>query len=171
MFALGELLYPSMTSTVLLATGLITLTACGGSQSPAETTLIPVTDLPPTTAVTAEPSGLVDERHTGVLEEGDDLQTTDNSFQDPYTFTAVQGASIEIQLHSTEFDAYLMLAGPSGDKIGESNDDVPGTNDARIQLLAPEDGVYTVFANSYRPGETGAYVLEIRATPPLPDDG
>lgn len=114
--------------------------------------------------------GTVDETHQGVLEEGDDRQSTDDSLQDPYTFKTNEGYAIDIVMESSEVDAYLMLAGPDGSKVGENNDEVPGNNNARIQLTAPSSGTYTVFANTYRPGESGAYTLTIRATEPAAEE-
>ena len=61
---------------------------------------------------------------------------------------------------STAVDSYLILAGPDGNKIGE-NDDAAEGNDARIQMVAPSSGTYTVYANTYEAGETGAYTLTI----------
>lgn len=110
--------------------------------------------------------GVVDETHEGVLEEGDDRQSTDDSLQDPYTFRTNEGYAIDIVMESSDVDAYLMLAGPDGAKVGENNDEVPGNNNARIQVEAASSGTYTVFANTFRPGETGAYTLTIHATEP-----
>ena len=114
--------------------------------------------------------GAVDETHQGVLEEGDDRQSTDDSLQDPYTFKTNEGYAIDIVMESSDVDAYLMLADPDGNKVGENNDEVPGNNNARIQVVAPSSGTYTVFANTYRPGEAGAYTLTIRATEPTDEE-
>jgi hypothetical protein len=110
--------------------------------------------------------GTVDETHEGVLEEGDARQSTDDSLQDPYTFKTNEGYAIDIVMESSEVDAYLMLSDPDGNKVGENNDEVPGNNNARIQMVAPSSGTYTVFANTFRPGEAGSYTLTIHATEP-----
>ncbi len=108
--------------------------------------------------------GEVNETHTGTLEAGDDIQQSDGSFQDPYTFRTKEGYHIDIQMTSTAVDSYLMLADPNGNKVGENDDAEAGQNDARIQLVAPSSGTYTVYANSYQANETGDYTLTIRAS-------
>ena len=133
----------TLPSLLALALGLTSLVGCGGA---------------------------VDETHQGVLEEGDDRQAADDSLQDPYTFKTNEGYNIDIRMESSAVDSYLMLAGPDGAKVGENNDEVPGNNNARIQVVAPSSGTYTVFANTYRPGEAGAYVLTIQATEPAEEE-
>ena len=108
--------------------------------------------------------GEVNETHTGTLEAGDDIQPTDSSFQDPYTFSTKEGYQIDIQMTSTAVDSYLILSDPQGNKVGENDDAAEGSNDARISLVAPSSGTYTVLANTYQAGETGAYTLTINCT-------
>jgi hypothetical protein len=107
--------------------------------------------------------GPVGDSHEGILESGDQVME-DNSYFDLYRFDAKQGWQIQIEMTSTDFDAYLLLSDPNASKIGE-NDDAEGT-DAAISMEAPIDGTYEVYANSKNSGMTGAYSLRIRATPP-----
>ena len=109
--------------------------------------------------------GPVQQTHQGRLEEGDAVHPQDGSFYDAYTFETTRGASIVLEMHSTDLDSYLLLNGPDGAQIAYNDDATEGDLDARIALTAPADGTYTVFANSRDAGETGAYTLTIEARP------
>jgi len=110
----------------------------------------------------------VDETHQGTLEDGDSvIEHDDGSFYDHYTFRAKEGWQINITMSSDDFDTYLWLVQASTDTFSEDavliqNDDADGTNSA-ISLAAPVTGPYTVIANSFAAGETGAYTLRIVA--------
>jgi hypothetical protein len=93
----------------------------------------------------------------GRLESGDrTLQS--GEYEDRYTFEGESGQAVTIDLHSTEFDPYLMLIAPSDEQ--EENDDYEGdTTRSRIDTTLAESGTYTVSVTSYSAGETGAYVL------------
>jgi hypothetical protein len=85
----------------------------------------------------------------------------DNSFYDAWTFEGVAGQTVQITLQSTAFDTYLFLLDPNGLEL-EENDDYPGGGtDSRITLELTDSGTYTIYANSYDPGETGAYNLQL----------
>lgn len=111
--------------------------------------------------------GDVNETHEGTLEEGDEVQSTDGSWQDIYEFSTKEGYHIDIQMNSPAFNTYLMLSGPDGTKIAEEDGGGEGTN-ARIRAVAPTKGTYVVYANSNSAGETGAYTLTIRASETAP---
>lgn len=109
--------------------------------------------------------GNVNETHSGALEASDPTRPEDGSYYDEYTFSTKSGAAVEITMTSTALDPYLLVVGPG---VDEQNDDmVPGSNlNAQVRFTAPQNGTFTVHANSAGAGETGAYTLTIRATMP-----
>ncbi|NER81837.1 MAG: tetratricopeptide repeat protein, partial [Leptolyngbya sp. SIO1D8] len=92
----------------------------------------------------------------GRLETGD-ATLDDKSFYDTYTFEAEAGQTVIITLESAEFDTYLFLFDPDGNKIAE-NDDHRGTN-SQIYTTLSTPGTYTVLVNSYAARATGNYTL------------
>jgi hypothetical protein len=100
----------------------------------------------------------------GTLDEIDVL-LEDGSPYDVWTFSATAGQRITITLRSEDFDAYLAVG---RDEDGEwmeltSNDDVVGQNgrDARVVMVAPDTGEYSIRANTFPLQPTGAYVLTV----------
>ena len=81
-----------------------------------------------------------------------------------YSFTLETPAAVEIDLVSTEFDAWLALregADVEGRGLVQDDDGGQGTN-SRIDT-ALSAGTYTIEATSYGPGETGAFSLTVTA--------
>jgi hypothetical protein len=116
---------------------------------------------------------VVDVTHQGSLAAGDPVYDEDQSFYDEYTFYTRAGYTITVAQLSTEFDSYTWLISPSGDSLLQVDDSAPmgaaggaTSQDALIQLEAPQTGTYTVRANSYQGGVTGAYTVRIVTTPP-----
>lgn len=79
--------------------------------------------------------------------------------QHHYTLQRTGDAPLRLTLKSNGpgLDPYLYVRSPSG-RVYE-NDDANGTLDAALEILAPEAGLYDVWATSYRLGGTGAYAL------------
>lgn len=124
-------------------------------------------------ALTACNNPLVDVTHEGTLAQGDMVYEEDQSFYDEYTFYTRAGYTITVAQLSTEFDSYTWLISPSGDSLMQVDDSAPAgseggatSQDALIQLEAPQTGTYTVRANSYQGGATGAYTVRIVTTAP-----
>lgn len=82
----------------------------------------------------------------------------DQSYFDAYIFEGQAGQVVEIVMESGDVDSYLMLFGPNGEGIAE-DDDSYGNSNAYITVTLPEDGVYTIFANTYEAGEMGRYQI------------
>ena len=81
-----------------------------------------------------------------------------------YSFTLATAGSVEIDLVSSEFDAWLTLregADVSGRALLHDDDGGQGTN-ARIET-GLSAGTYTIEATSFAPGETGAFTLTVTA--------
>lgn len=96
---------------------------------------------------------------SGTLSAGDDTLSS-GEFVHLYTFDGTSGELVVIDLRSSEFDPYLILRKPDGSQ--EENDDHEGNaSRSLLSLTLPLTGTYEVLVTSYRPGETGAYALEI----------
>ena len=80
---------------------------------------------------------------------------------DRYSFTGTAGQRVALWLTSSDFDAYLLLLGPTGTVLQE-NDDADRSN-ARVPdtgfYTLPATGIYVVEVTSYR-GNPGAYTLQ-----------
>ncbi|MGD2216028.1 MAG: pre-peptidase C-terminal domain-containing protein [Gemmatimonadales bacterium] len=100
---------------------------------------------------------------SGQLEAGD-RQLTTGEYGDVYVFDGAPGQAVTIDMTSNEFDTYLQLQTPAGEKI--DNDDYEGRSDSRIDITLREDGRYRILTTSYRPGETGSYQLALRTGTP-----
>ena len=99
------------------------------------------------------------QRQTGSLGAGDGQLQSGELF-DRYTYDFTAGQSVTLRASSTELDTYLIVRTPSGRQ--EDNDDVqPGNTNSQIDLHVTESGTHQVMVTSYRPGETGSYVLEV----------
>lgn len=70
------------------------------------------------------------------------------------------GNRLSIVMQSTDFDAFLYLAGPGLNEI-LTDDDGGGGTDAKIDVTLPADGPYTVVAGAYSSGSFGAYNLRV----------
>src|SRR5205814_1343809 len=65
----------------------------------------------------------------------------------------------EINLKSTDFDAYLRLEDSAGKQLAE-DDDSGGNLDSKIVFKAPKDDTYKIIATTFAPA-TGNYTLTV----------
>ena len=93
-----------------------------------------------------------------------DCVLPDGTFADAWLLTLDDPAIVEIEMGSADFDAYLILTDTDLDIIAEDDDGGQG-NDALIWRPLPA-GTYLVWANSWQPGEKGAYELSVRLAQP-----
>ena len=93
---------------------------------------------------------------TGTLSIGDRTLSA-GEYYDLYYFVGQRNQSVRIDLESEEFDTYLILGPPESAQIDV--DDSRGTTNSYLEMLLPEDGLYTVSVTSYAPAETGSYQL------------
>lgn len=97
----------------------------------------------------------------GLLNSGD-ARLEDGSLFDRYVFEGSSGQRITIILESRDFDPYLILIAPNGERINE-NDDISRSNlNSRLVVNLPVSGTYTVYANSYDATKSGQYDITIR---------
>lgn len=98
-----------------------------------------------------------------------DCPLDDGSFYDVYSFSATAGTQVSVSM-SAAFDTFLFLNNPDGSVLTVDDDGGGGSN-SRIPpgsgfITLPTTGTYTIWANSYDPGVTGAYSLTLNGTPP-----
>lgn len=104
------------------------------------------------------------------------LSTTDcrapfrPSFGDLWTLTLSDTTTVQFDLQSSSFDAYLGLLNAAGAVVATDDDGGGSLNSRIVRRLPP--GSYAVWAASFGDGETGAYTLRaqvsagaLRATP------
>ncbi|MGD1899437.1 MAG: trypsin-like peptidase domain-containing protein [Phormidesmis sp.] len=97
---------------------------------------------------------------SGQLTRDSAVLPTDNSYYDAYSFEGQRGQQVAIEMSSASIDAYLILLSPQGRDLIQ-DDDSGGNSNARLTFTLPEDGTYTVLANSYGSRETGSYSLRV----------
>ncbi len=120
----------------------------------------PAAGAPPPVAAPAGGTTLVAGRATQGQLEPSDTRLRSGEFTDVYTFSGTRGQRATISLNSDQFDPYLILNHPDGTQV--DNDDAgDGSLNSQLSLVLPADGVYTVTATSYQPGEAGAYTLNV----------
>jgi hypothetical protein len=95
--------------------------------------------------------------------EGNLTQTVETlaqgEFVHHYEFQASPGETVEFELSSAEFDAYLILEDEFGTWIEQNDDKDESTLDSRISMILPRGGTYRLLVTTYDGGETGRYVL------------
>jgi len=109
-------------------------------------------------ASVASANTLLDE--SGALLSGDAI-LDDGSLYDQYTFTASSGQYVTIFLESDDFDPYLILLDPNGERISENDDISRANRNSRLVVNLTSTGLYTAVANSYQSGNSGEYVIRV----------
>ena len=106
----------------------------------------------------------MDQTFTGGLDERDQrLQS--GEYMEVHTFDGEAGEPIRVEMSSSDFDTYLIVEAPSGDRLdnddAEMADGGADTGRSVVEFAMTESGRYRVIATSYRPGETGAYQIHL----------
>lgn len=101
----------------------------------------------------------------GKLDRSSSTLPSDNSYFNAYTFEGRAGQRVVIEMNSSEIDPYLILLASDGQDIAQ-DDDGGGGSSSRVEVALPEDGTYTILANSSGSGETGSYNLRVAAASP-----
>lgn len=107
----------------------------------------------------AKADTLLDE--SGELLSGDAI-LDDGSLYDQYTFDGDSGQYVTISLESDEFDPYLILLDPNGERISENDDINRANRNSRLVVNLPSSGLYTAVANSYESGNSGEYDIKVQ---------
>jgi serine/threonine protein kinase len=106
------------------------------------------------------------ESFESALDEGDICRGSlenlmGNTFCEKYTFEAKSGQQVIIKMNSEQFDPYLILQSPDGEKLKVNGDITPDNWNSEIVVNLPIDGSYTALAKTSSVGESGKYSLEI----------
>lgn len=95
-----------------------------------------------------------------------DCALEDGSFMDQFQIGITANGRIQIDVTSTEFDAYLILylrnANGTKTAVGADNNSAGGTN-ARITRDVVAGETYIIGANSLLPSVTGAYQVSVQS--------
>jgi len=91
----------------------------------------------------------------------DDPKLSDGSVYQAWTYMGQVGESIQVDVTSTDFDAYAIIQDANGSKVAADDDSGGGTN-ARITFTLPYTGAYRLIANTYRQGQYGSFSLSVR---------
>jgi hypothetical protein len=89
--------------------------------------------------------------------DGTETEASGNGFIDCYAFHVDAGATVIVDMTSSEVDTFLKLKGPTG--LVEQNDDVPGSTDSRLAFRADVSGTYYITATTYHSDEIGRYSI------------
>lgn len=90
---------------------------------------------------------------------------------DAYVLTLTVGQRIEIEMVSSDFDAYLELYGPGedgSDPVAVDDDGAGDGTDARLRYTVTTDGTYTLRARAFDDETFGSYRLTTVERPPAP---
>ena len=79
------------------------------------------------------------------------------------TFMGTAGQTVQIDMLSSDFDAYLYLKDQNGNTLAHDDDGGGGRNARIIQTLS-YSGMYQIYANTVGRGETGSFTLQLRAS-------
>ena len=149
------------------ATVTVTATDAGGSNGTATQTFsVTVRSAPTPDGCTVEVLGTLTGTVTRTGTLADDCVSPNFSGELArfYSFTLETAVSVEIDLVSPDFDAWLALregADAEGRALVQDDDGGQGTNSRIATALSA--GTYTIEATSYGPGDTGAFTLTLTA--------
>jgi len=90
-----------------------------------------------------------------------DARLADNSIFQAWTYYGQAGETVQLEVLSSDFDAYAVIQDASGNVLARDDDSGERTN-ALIRYTLPYTGLYRMIANTYRQGATGAYTLILR---------
>ena len=94
-----------------------------------------------------------------------DCTLSDGSYADMYSFPATAGRAVQIDMSSSAFDTYLMLANSSLSLLA-SNDDGGGGLNSRITYTPTSSGTLVIIANSLSAGAAGSYNVALQCATP-----
>jgi DUF971 family protein len=97
--------------------------------------------------------------YSGSLDNGD-TSYDKGEYYDSWNFEGEADQIVAIDLYSEEFDTYLVLKFPDGDREVNDDSNIDGTSSQIVRRL-PATGTYTVRVTSYEVEESGAYTLRI----------
>jgi hypothetical protein len=79
-----------------------------------------------------------------------------------YTFRGNAGETVEIEMRSEDFDAFLHLGRVGGEEPLATNDDGPDSTDSLLRFRLPDTATYVILASALHGGEEGEFTLSLR---------
>ncbi|WP_019503363.1 protein kinase [Pleurocapsa sp. PCC 7319] len=79
-----------------------------------------------------------------------------------YFFSGERGQTITIEMNSQQFDSYLVIRQPDGNKLAINNDISPQDWNSRITVNLPRSGQYKAIARTSAVGESGKYTIRAK---------
>ena len=86
----------------------------------------------------------------------------ENIYCNQYNFQGKKGQQVTIEMSSNDFDPYLVLRAPDGNKLAVNGDISPQDWNARIAIALPTNGTYLLMARTSTAGESGSYSIQIK---------
>lgn len=96
----------------------------------------------------------------GTLSTTGSCRLQDGSLADRYQVTLTQKVTLQIDMTSAAFDAYVFVQNSTGAVIGLDDDGLGGTN-ASLQISL-DPGTYIINANSFDANQIGNYTLTVK---------
>jgi hypothetical protein len=99
----------------------------------------------------------IGDSHDGILEPGDEIAGPGH-YADRWTINLRAGQRVRADLHSADFDSYLIVRSPEGAQIASDDDGGQEGKDASVGFRAMVAGTYTILATSFDDNaRVGAY--------------
>lgn len=92
--------------------------------------------------------------------QASDPRLNDNSVYQLWRFLGEQGTTVQIDVMSDAFDAFVILQDDNGIELARNDDGGDGL-DARLVFTLPRTGHYRIVANTYRQDAYGRYTLRL----------
>jgi hypothetical protein len=89
-----------------------------------------------------------------------DRRSNTGRYEDVYSFDGVAGATLQVDMRSSEFDTYLTIVAPNGE-TWENDDFDNDTSRSLVDFTLPQSGRYRIVASSYATETTGSYELAL----------
>ncbi len=83
----------------------------------------------------------------------------ENIYCEKYVLQGTTGQQVTIEMNSDDFDPYLVMQTPDGNKLAVNGDISPQNWNARIEVNLPSNGNYLVMARTSTAGESGNYSI------------
>ncbi len=94
----------------------------------------------------------------------------DGTYMREFIYRGNAGETVNFQLESADFDAYLLLFSEANEILVQDDDSRGGT-DSLISFELPYSGVYYLVVNTVFAAQEGRYTLTVEPTGTNPDDG
>ena len=88
-----------------------------------------------------------------------DIISQKNLYCEKYTFSANSGQQATIEMNSDDFDPFLILQKPDGNRLAVNGDISAANWNAKIVTDLDKDGNYTIVARTTSTGEAGNYSI------------